>query len=217
MKLQFIPPTDPEIQRVLAASMIEDQPALEWLADPAPTAARKACLLNILAVLRVTPTPADPLITLVLDVYTVKVDRVYLAIESRVWRRLGYLVADPALPFYQDPLPPLAIHQELLQSLPMGIPLWVNPATSSALTSFRSETVHGQPSLQMVLAQSPYSYTIADVDLDLENLQDVVSAVGHLKEVLHGKHTGLPTDHLALRAVLATGPAGAYLGLEQMI
>lgn len=183
------------MHRVLDASTIDRQDAIAWITSANVDTVRKACLLNILAVLSVTPQSA-PLIAEVRAVFAVKVDRIYATMETSVRDTLFALVADPRMPFYHDARP-VAIHRALLSAA--GLP------PDTPLDSFRAE---GAPSLQIVVADSPFADTVADIDLDAHNpLQDVVGFAGHMVELLEGQRTGRPTDHLAMRATLGNGPA----------
>lgn len=194
----------PAIDRVLAASVLDGQSADAWLHDPSVAPVRKACLLNILAVLRVTPDEHTPLLVYVDRVFEVKADRIYVTVLTNVLHRLAGLVTDPHLPVYQDQGQPLPIHRLILAS-PTAAGL-----SDARLLSFRAE---GAPSLQLVVAETAAPYTVADLDLDEHNpLQDVVGFIGHMGELLKGDRTGALTDHLALRAVLARGPAAPFLG-----
>lgn len=200
------------IRRVLDASRVDAREAVAWLMDPKTETVRKACLLNILAVLNVTPTPEAPLIAHVLTVFVVKVDRIYVTFGTDVLVTLEDYVEDVRMPFYEDPGTPLAIHHELLTNLPFGIAapgFQAGGVNQTPLTSFRAE---GAPSLQIVVAESPYPYTVADIDLDAHNpLQDVVGFAGHMWELVSGKRSGLPTDQLAMRSTLSRGPAAGCL------
>lgn len=183
------------IRRVLDASTIDREDAIAWLTSANVDTVRKACLLNILAVLSVTPATA-PLIAEVRSVFSVKVDRIYATMETSVRDTLFALVADPRMPFYHDARP-VAIHRALLSAA--GLP------PDTPLNSFRAE---GAPSLQIVIADSPFADTVADIDLDAHNpLQDVVGFAGHIVELLEEQRTGRPTDHLAMRVTLGKGPA----------
>ena len=58
-------------RRILAAdeSALDQRTAMEWLRSHHPRAVRQACLLNILAMVRVTPTNASHLPSHVRDVF----------------------------------------------------------------------------------------------------------------------------------------------------
>ena len=193
---------DPEIDRVLDASQIDGVPAPAWLEadDWRPT--RKACLLNLLAALRVSPSKSDHLIDQVHEVFKVSNDRAYMKVDSALAARIDDLVKDPNKPFYAEGPPTAAIHRLLLDEIPPG-----EKPGFGELLSFRGE---GKPSLQMVIAIPPIGmpHTYAEFDLDLGNpLQDVLGFVTHVGELLDGK----PTNHLDLRKTLAKGKAADFL------
>lgn len=189
---------------MLDASTIDRQSGISWVLNPSVLDVRKACLFNVLAVLCCTPSVTMPLIASLRNVFIVNADSLYVQMDTTVIETLLTLVANPAQPFYQDITPPMAVHQRLLDHLPAF--------TGTSLSSFRAE---GRPSLQLVVAESALDYTVADIDLDLWNpLQDVVSFVGHLGEVLHERVTHRPTDHLALYEQLARTKARPFLGYE---
>lgn len=205
-------PVQPAIRRVLDASTLDERDAVAWLMDPRVDTVRKACLLNILAVLCVTPTPETPLIVYVREVFAVKADRIYIVALTLLRETLATYVDEPAMPFYEDPGPVLAIHHELLAHLPPSLPVPAFRATGrdqTLLASFRAE---GAPSLQIVIADSDLPYTVADIDLDAHNpLQDVVGFVGHMLELVGGRRSGALTDQIAMRARLCEGPAAGAL------
>lgn len=206
-------PIVPAIRRVLDASVLDGRPAVTWLLDPKTDTVRKACLLNILAVLCVTPTKETPLIADVLQVFTVKADRIYVTMDTDVRQDLEDYVADVRMPFYHDPCAPEAIHALVLANLPEDIAAdglrTDGPYGATPLDSYRAE---GAPSLQIVIADSPYDYTVADIDLDAHNpLQDVVGFIGHMSELITGHHAGRPTDSLDMRDRLSHGPAASSL------
>ncbi len=188
---------DPQILRILAISVLDGQQARHWLHDPRVDTVRKACLLNILAALCVTP----PLIAQVVYVFTVRTDRIHALCHADIRQTLGVLSADPRLPFYHDRREPSRIHREVLDNFP--------ELADSDLTSYRGE---GNPSLQLVVANSYLDRTVADIDLDLYNpIQDVVGFVGHMKEVVHNRRRKTVTNHLAIYRSLSNGPAAPFL------
>jgi hypothetical protein len=193
---------DAEIAGVLEASAVDGFPAEDWLGAPEWRPTRKACLLNLLATLRVTPTRSDNLLASVRQVVSVMNDRVYLEVDSTLKTRLDVLVADPDRPFYAEGPPTAPIHQRLLDAIPPAEKAGFGP-----LLSYRAE---GRPSMQIVIAVppvgSPHAY--ADVDLDLGNpLQDALGFIVHVGELLDGKET----NHLDLRKGLAQGRAADFL------
>jgi hypothetical protein len=194
---------DPAIRRVLEESILEGQEAIAWLdADWRPE--RKACLLNLLATLRVRPTVSAPLIEHVHEVFWVGRDRLFAKVDRQLLPRVEELALDPRRPFYREGFPKAPIHLLLLDAIPDEIRDRFDPRS---LCSFRSE---GRPSLQMVIAAPPpgLPHTYAEFDLDLANpLQDVVGVVVHLGELLDGRLT----NHLDLRKDLARTRAKDFL------
>lgn len=194
----------PAIRRILAASTIEGHSADAWLADDGIALVRKACLLNILAALCATPSPTSPLSDAVDSVFAGEAERIYVTMRSTVRHTLDALVAEPSFPFYLDLGQPLPMHRAILSSAA------AHGLQDATLRSYRAE---GSPSLQIVLADSPFEHTVADIDLDLYCPdQDVVSLISHtIEEVLPGEIHSEVTDHLAMRAILAKGPAAPFL------
>lgn len=198
---------DSEIRRVLDASTLDGQPASAWLDNAAFRPTRKACLLNLLATLRVRPTSAAPLIGLVHGVFMAFNDRAYMTVDRALLTRVEALVQDPARPFYREGEPLAPIHGRLKELMPE--PPEVKARFGTPL-SFRAEGRAGTPSLQMVILPPPVdlAHTYAEFDLDLGNpLQDVLGFVVHAGELLDGR----TTNHLDLRARLARTPAGSFL------
>lgn len=191
---------DPQIRRVLDASMLDGLAAVDWLASDVPRPARKSCLLNLLASLRARPTVAQPLIAQVESVYFVSNDRAYARVASGLPTRLEGLALDRAQPFYGEGLPKAPIHKLLVTSIPADERALFS---TDRLVSFRGE---GSPSLQVVIAEPPAGHpvTYAEFDLDLGNaLQDVVGFVVHMGELMDGK----ATNHLDLRRPLVSKKA----------
>lgn len=188
-------PMPTPIRRVLDASTLEGRSTVAWLLDPATDIVRKACLLNMLAALSVTPTIELALIHDVLHVFKVKSERIYAVVQTGVRQTLEAYVADPRMPFYEDSLPVNAVHHALLDEVP--------ELQRARLRSFRAE---GAPSLQIVIADNDtMPTTVADIDLDAHNpLEDVAGFISHAFE------QGI-TDQFAMRAMLSRGPAARCL------
>lgn len=198
---------DNEIRRVLDASTLDGQEVPDWLDDPDFRPTRKACLLNLLASLRVRPTTSDFLIGQVHDVFMAFNDRAYMKVDRGLLTRVEALVRHPTRPFYREGEPHAAIHGRLKELMPE--PPEVKTRFGAPI-SFRGEGVNGGPSLQMVILPAPadLAHTYAEFDLDLGNpLQDVTGFIVHMGELLDGK----TTDHLELRKKLAKTPAGNFL------
>jgi hypothetical protein len=194
---------DGEIARVLDASSVDGEVAVAWL-DGDSRPARKACLLNLLASLRVRPTVSDPLIAHVQGFYQVGTERGCAKVDREFLPRLEALAIDPKKPFYREGRPVDAMHKQLIESIPKDTrPLF----SADRLLSFRGE---GSPSLQAVIAEPPAGtdFAFADIDLDLGNaLQDCAGFVVHMGELLSGD----PTNHLDLRKTLAKTRAADFL------
>lgn len=197
---------DAQIGRVLDASRLDGKPAGAWLDDD-HRPARKACLLNLLASLRVRPTVSDRLIDQVLNVYQAFNDRVYMKVDRAMLPRVEELAQHPAKPFYREGEPHAAIHGRLKETMPEPPEV---KAQFGAPISFRGEQSGGGPSLQMVILPPPpaLAHTYAEFDLDLGNpLQDLAGFIVHIGELLDGKST----NHLDLRKKLAKTSAKPFL------
>ena len=197
---------DGDIRRILDASTIEGQAGAEFVSDNDWRPARRACLLNLLASLRVRPALRHNLVGHIREVFVVFPDRIYARVSRGLFDRVMELVLDPKKPFYREGRPTSPTHLRLIERLPEP-PERRALFPPEALVSFRGE---GAPSLQMVILEPPAGcdYTYADLDLDLGNpLQDVAGFVVHMGELLSGR----VTDHLDLRARLARGPAKPFL------
>ncbi len=140
---------DAAIRAVLDASMTDGQPGSDWLENRTRRPTRQACLLNLLASLRVRPSRAAPLISQVLETFFVGNDRVYAKVDRQLHDRLMSLVLDPSKPFYAEGKPKAAIHGRLLSSLPEPPDV---RARFTDLMSFRGEA---RPALQVVVAVRP--------------------------------------------------------------
>jgi hypothetical protein len=195
---------DGRIGGVLDRSRVDGVLAPDWLSDDAPRATRRACLLNLAASLRSTPSKATPLVDLVDQVFVVSNDRIYAKVDRRLLGALESLADDPKKPFYAEGEPHAAIHRKLLDSMPETSDVRMR---FGKLCSFRAE---GAPSMQVVVATPPLDlqHTYAEFDLDLGNpLQDMVGFFVHMGELLDGK----PTNHLDLRKKLARTKAREFL------
>jgi hypothetical protein len=89
---------DPNLGRVLSSSdsVLDQVPATQWLTSNAPRSVRKACLLNVLAMTRVTSKKDDHLLSHVLDVFFAATDRVYARVGPAFLHRLRELADGPA-------------------------------------------------------------------------------------------------------------------------
>jgi hypothetical protein len=184
---------DPQIERVINASVIGDQWKLsDWLKDDRPRTSRKACLFNLLAKLRTAPTTEEPLIQYVERLFFVGTERVYAKVTPAFMEELEALARDPKKRFYKEGTPKARIHLRILTAAKAS-------ADKYELMSFRQER---HPSLQIVVAapKDRHGDYFADLDIDLGNpLQDVQGFIIHMAELVNTA----PTDHLDLWNVLS--------------
>ena len=207
--LEVLPPErfDPLIRGVLTGpSRVDGLPPEQWLREPLRQARRRACLLNLLAVLRATDLFGRPAVATLQELLHVASDH----LQARTSAELYWLVSEaarmPDSPTRQrvfDDFGIHASHKRALEQLAreLGLPV---PA------SFESFRFEGRPSLQVVFAipSGAADSHLVDLDLDLGNpRQDLLGMVVHFGELFD---EGL--DHVALRRKLARGPAGPYLG-----
>lgn len=195
---------DPDVRRVLDASSFDDEDAITWLDDDDRRPTRKACLLNLLASLRVRPSVSEPLIRLVQRFYWINNERAYARVDRVLLTKLEELSLDPRKPFYREGRPKADIHKKLVEAIPVGDR---DLFSADRLISFRGE---GSPSLQMVIAEPPAgcAFAYADIDLDLGNaLQDLVGFIVHMGELAGGT----PTNHFDMRKKLTKTSASNFL------
>jgi hypothetical protein len=197
---------DDKILGLLAASEFDGVDGISWVADDDIRPGRRACFLNLLAMLRITPTLTTPLIDGVLRAFHAGDERTYVSVTPGFFDQVVEL-AESHDKVYPEGAPHADIHRLLIDALCI-----FEPAASACfdvkhLLSFRAE---GSPSLQMVIAvpTSPFAHQFADLDLDLGNpLQDIAGFAVHIGELLSGK----PTNHLDLWKKLKGGKAKPYL------
>jgi hypothetical protein len=174
-------------QRVLLAegSRIDGKPLVEWLRDPRPRMGRKACLLNIVAKLRMEPNARSCVCEGLRSIFFADVDRIYAAAEP------GLLDRVKAIPGVDDEGPPgHPGHKRLRKKIPNAA------ADRYPLRSFRIGELN---SLQIVVATPPGDVEdrteYADIDIDLGNpLASLVGLVVHIGELFDPGQT----DHLKL-------------------
>jgi hypothetical protein len=179
------------------------QNGLEWVGNAEVRATRRACVLNVLASLRVSPTRSAPLIEDVKCLFIAKDDRCYAQVGPSFYKRMLDL-SENHDKVYPEGHPHAKIHRLLLAALVDFDGKATGLFDEKGLWSFRAE---GGPSLQLVLATpgNPYTCGFADLDLDLGNpLQDLVGFAVHIGELLDGK----PTSHLDLWGKLRKESAG---------
>jgi hypothetical protein len=197
---------DERILRVLEASRFDGEDALEWLVDDDVRPGRRACLLNLLATLRVTPNQTEPLIDGVIGAFHAGDERTYGAVTHGFFDQVVRL-AESHDKVYPEGAPHADIHRLLIDAMCLFDPTAKPCFDEKHLLSFRAE---GSPSLQMVIAvpTNTFDHRFADIDLDLGNpLQDIAGFVVHIGELLSGK----PTNHLDLWKKLKSGKAKPYL------
>jgi len=195
---------DEDIMAVLDRSTVNGMPAVDWLEDTTRRPTRQACLLNLMASLRIRPNKGAPLIRMVRDVFMVANDRLYAKVDRKLLDLLQTLANDPKRPFYAEGTPHASIHGRLLAEMPEP------PEVKSSFKNLLSFRAEGAPSMQVVIAVPPADspHTYADFDLDLGNpLQDVAGFFVHMGELLDGK----PTNHLDLRKRLAKTASAEFL------
>lgn len=184
---------DPAILGLLSASMLDRQTGIDWVQNPDIRPTRRACALNLLASLRVTPSKSAPLLSEVICLFLGRDDRCYAKVTPQFYERVLEL-SEAHDKVYPEGSPHAPIHHELIPAISVFDSTAAGHFDTDGMSSFRAE---GSPSLQMVIARPTSSFPaeFADLDLDLGNpLQDVMGLVVHIGELLDGK----PTNHLDL-------------------
>ncbi len=197
---------DPKIARVLDASTFDGEMSRDWLADEDIRPGRRACALNLLAALRVTPALSAPLVDEVIAFFYGGDERVYASVTHAFFDQVQALAEDHDKVYPEGP-PHADIHRLLIDQVCVFDPAAKPCFDERHLLSFRAE---GSPSLQMVIAvpTATFAHRFADLDLDLGNpLQDIAGFVVHVGELLSGR----PTNHLDLWKPLNRGKAKPYL------
>ena len=82
---------DADILRVLAASVLDGQPARKWVANEDFRPTRRACVLNLLARLRVTPLVSTPLTGGVQRLFRAREERAYAVVERPLFSAVSDL------------------------------------------------------------------------------------------------------------------------------
>src|SRR5918996_1459837 len=96
---------DELVGSVLAQSTVEGMNGTAWVEDDSRRATRRACLLNLLASLRVRPRLGDPLLGRVDHVFRVANDRIYARVDKAFLQTLKDLAKDDSKPFYEEGTP----------------------------------------------------------------------------------------------------------------
>ncbi len=183
---------------VNGSSRIDGKSIIDWLKDDAPRPKRKACLLNLLGRLRVSPTTNDPLINFVQEIFHADVDRIYAKVDLELFNRLQELGQ-----FIHDHGPIDPVHHHLLRRIPHED----QDATEQYRKAMKSFRQNSQPSLQIVVFPPPDDRPgrgcYADIDIDLGNpKRDIAGFFIHLGEYLaEGK-----TNHIKLNKILMKDP-----------
>jgi hypothetical protein len=186
---------EPIADLVNGTSLIDGKRIIDWLNDDAPRPKRKACLLNILARLRIAPTEEVPLVNFLQNIFLADVSRIYAKVDPNLFSQLQELDQDPLQPFSLDHGPLDPVHQKLLDRIPQE-DQDVTEGYRKGMKSFRQDS---QPSLQCVVFPPPDDKPgrgcYADIDIDLGNpKRDVAGFFIHLGELIdEGK-----TDHIKL-------------------
>lgn len=157
---------------------------------------RKACIMNILAVLQALSNSAFPLIHKIRFIFFADVDRVYVNADPTIFQEL-------ITQFRVDPVVERS-HYRLQRILQQKLP----NAQFSKPVSFRQIA---NPSLQVVfwgVISNDEKYAFLDLDIDWGSPQtDVYGLFTHIGEIIiPGK-----TDHFKLRQKLASSPSVSKL------
>lgn len=187
---------------VNGASRLDGKRIIDWLRDDGPRPKRKACLLNLLAKLRTTPTEQDRLVDFVQDIFFADVDRIFAKVNLRLLERLEALDQAPGSRFREDHGPIHPGHAKMLRRIPPED----QDSTEEYRKNIRSFREDAQPSLQITVASipnEPARGVYADIDIDLGNpSRDLAGFFIHLGELIdEGK-----TNHLKLNKKLRKDP-----------
>jgi hypothetical protein len=185
-------------QGILDRSTLDGLSAMGWLADPARRLRRKACLLNVLAKLRLPKRSKEPLSAGISRVFFADVDRIYAELQPDFVDRL----VETGSGFKRDSGRPHPTHLRLKQVIP-------NPGAYGDLMSFREQVTSNSVQLNVVQAlEDPLAPVFADIDIDLGNpFVDLTGFVVHIGELLNPD----TTNHLALHAKLAKSACKEFL------
>lgn len=197
---------DAQIERACARSSVDGLAVDVWLRSPLVQARRKACLLNVLGVLRahgfdgryVANDEEPSLVTLLGIMQQVYVDRIVALVDRALDARLG--TAPDSAVARDDQIH--ASHKGSLQRF------------SEALGwDWRRLRLHGfrfrsEPSMQVILAIPPSGdFALGEIDIDRANPKnDLVSALRHVLELFDD---GI--DHIELFPQLAQRADGRYI------
>jgi hypothetical protein len=203
---RFTNACDGMISKLLTDSgNIDSLPAAEWLKNEDSRPQRRACLFNLLAVLKTSPEKHDPtpLLTYMKKIFLVLSDRVYVEANPKLKDRLDQLVS--TMNFYTDHEPKDPVHQNVFKFHEKEL----NPKDYH-LYSYRQS---GSPSMQICIGipnipDKKEFPCVADLDLDLGNpLQDVVGFIVHISELFSSNKT----DHIEIHDSLNVDPTKDFL------
>jgi hypothetical protein len=185
--------SDDLISRLITgSSLLDGRQILDWLTHELPRVKRKACLLNLFAAMRTTPTQDAPLLRFVEDIFHADVDRIYAKVNPELLDVVENLDKDPRIPFSEDKGPILAVHKDMLRRIPQA------DQDATERYKFRSFRQDAQPSLQIVIAvppDEPGRGMYADIDIDLGNpKRDLAGFFIHLGEIMAEGQT----DHIKM-------------------
>jgi hypothetical protein len=200
---------DPFTVRLLSndQSRLDDLLIREWLRDPRPRPSRKACFLNLLAKLRITPDANRPILAQVQRVLSADVDRCYAIVDRTLLDRLKQIFSELCAPFPVEGLPPNQTYRKLSQLIRDAEP----DADSFLLHSFQRNE---ENDLQSVLAIPPGEDLSRPIYAEFSLAPQVFSEEFNGLFVFLGESPSpRRTDHLSLWRTLAGDPSIApYLG-----
>ena len=185
-----------------SGSRVDGRDLWTWLNDASVEPQRRACVLNILAKLRCTPTETAPLLSQVLQIVGAQTERVYARMQPGLTTAPGGTLLSG---FNHEGTPADPMHARMIVWL--GSHLTPPEARQLHLDSYRQDVTF--TSLQVVYAV-PDAYTpqapqlspnppwnhYADIDIDLGgSLTDVVGFFVHMSEL---QSDIAITDHLQM-------------------
>lgn len=196
---------DDHTRRILDESPLDGLAASEWLGpNVLHRDRRKACLMNILAKLRVVPSIRKPLSAYVRRIVVVEDNRIYAEID----RDFFPIVSDGKLnedKFLQRDATVHETHRRLLRRMDLS-------DQDYDLKSYRENLPTG--SLQVIGAAPKEGRGISSevrfVDIDIDEANPAYDV---LRGVIHCGHliTGHPTDHFEMRKTISGLPANDFL------
>ena len=196
---------DDHTRRILDESQLDGMAASEWLGpNVLHRDRRKACLMNILAKLRVVPSIDGPLSKHVRRVFVVEDNRVYAEVDSRFFP----IVSSEKLSqnqFLKRDITVHATHRRLLHRMEFS-------DGDYDLRSYRENLPNG--SLQIVGAVpkegkgTSRGVQFVDIDIDEANpAYDLIRGAIHWGHLMRGHRT----DHFKIRQRIARQPANDFL------